>query len=139
MSDRLTIKFNVEEQTLEMNEVIRFIIGGVALHLDKDSGILSLLDNKGNILSQVDFPTEKIITNAYYDYNTQELVLEFENSPSVRIPIEINFDNYYNKNETKDLLLQKQDKLSAGEGIIISEDGTISINYPNGDELTYGE
>ncbi|MBO5711902.1 MAG: hypothetical protein J6R47_03600, partial [Acholeplasmatales bacterium] len=41
--------------------------------------------------------------------------------------------------EVASLKNDKQDKLIAGDGITISVDGTISINYPNGDDLTYGE
>jgi hypothetical protein len=40
--------------------------------------------------------------------------------------------------EVASLNNDKQDKLIAGDGITISVDGTISINYPNGDDLTYG-
>lgn len=40
--------------------------------------------------------------------------------------------------EVASLKNDKQDKLIAGDGITIT-DGTISINYPNGDDLTYGE
>ena len=78
MSDRLTIRFDNNEEILEMNEIIRFSAGGVELALNKDNGILQLLDKDKKVLSEVDFPTERIIKNISYNEETQNLVFEFE-------------------------------------------------------------
>lgn len=89
MKDKIIIQFEkAEPEKITINETIRLVVsGGVELRLDKKSGVLSLHDKKGTLLSEVDFPTEKIITNAYYDDTTKELVIDFENANQVRIPI----------------------------------------------------
>lgn len=87
MSDRLTIRFDNNEEILEMNEIIRFNLGGVELALNKDNGILQLLDKDKKVLSQVDFPTERIIKNISYNEETQSLVFEFDNYPNVEVPL----------------------------------------------------
>lgn len=104
MNDRIIITFNEGNVAeIEVNDSIRIFKinedAGTSLQLNTETGVLSLLDKKGNVISQVDFPTEKIITNAYYDYASQELVLEFENAPVVRIPIKTDLDNYFTKEE----------------------------------------
>lgn len=98
-SETLEIKIEENKAKIEIPNIY-----GTELHLDKESGILSLLardeDGKEKILTQVDFPTEKIIKNAYYDEARQELVLEFETASPVRIPIKTDFSNFYTKDET---------------------------------------
>ena len=47
----------------------------------------------------------------------------------------INDSNYIT---SSDVNTNYQKKLIAGEGISISDEGIISINYTNGDDLTYG-
>lgn len=115
MNDRIIITFNEGNVAeIQVNDSIRIVKinedAGTSLLLNAETGVLSLLDKKGNVLSQVDFPTEKIIKNAYYDYTSQELVLEFENAPVVRIPIKTDLDDYYTKEETNELLENKSNK-----------------------------
>lgn len=107
MSDRLTIRFDNNEEILEMNEIIRFNLGGVELALNKDNGILQLLDKDKKVLSQVDFPTERIIKNIYYNETTQSLVFEFDNYPSVEVKIELN--NFATKDFVENKLTSKAD------------------------------
>lgn len=76
--------------------------GGVELQLNLENGVLSLLDDEGKVISSVDFPTEKILTNASYDEATEELVLEFESADTIRIPIIINMDNYVSADDFED-------------------------------------
>lgn len=92
MKDKIIIQFEkAEPEKIKINETIRLVVsGGVELRLNKENGVLSLYDKKGTLLSEVDFPTEKIITNAYYDDTTKELVIDFENANQVRIPIDFN-------------------------------------------------
>lgn len=115
MKDKITIGFEEDNLLLNMKETINFNVGGVKLKLDSKSGLLQLLDNSDRVLSEVDFPTEKIITNVYYDKEKQELVLEFENSQEVRVPIQTDLNNYYTieqidnitNNINKELLLKE--------------------------------
>lgn len=93
MNDKIKIIFKEEKENVKQDEVLRFNTGGVELKLIKETGILQLLSKNGNVLSEVDFPTEKIITSAYYDEQTKELVIEFENANAVRIPITTNLEN----------------------------------------------
>lgn len=161
------------------NQII--IDRAVTMELDQKSGILKLLgyDKDGNyvVLKEVDFEIEKILTNVYLDTTTNELVMEFINSQTIRIYVGdiFDIDNYYTKEQTdntfvkqvngkglssndftteekeklktlenyddtsiKNKLESKQNKLTSGEGISISEDNVISISYANGDDLTYG-
>lgn len=110
--DNLEISFKEQRYDIESEETIRFNVGGVELQLDSKTGVLRLLDNVGKVLSEVDFPTEKIITNAYYDYDTQELVLEFENAQPVRVPIKTDFSNYYTIEQVNNLLNSLKLKLN---------------------------
>lgn len=102
ISDSLDIERNGETVKIEVPNLY-----GVKLALNDKTGLLQLIGKDEELLSEVDFPTEKIITNAYYDEASQELVLEFENANPVRIPIKTDFSNYYNKNQIDQLLIQK--------------------------------
>lgn len=76
--DKIKIKF---QETLRVN-------ASFSLGYDNESGKLSLLGKDGATLSEIDLPIEKILTNVYYDDKTKELVLNFQNSKEVRIPID---------------------------------------------------
>lgn len=102
--DNLEISFKEKQYNIDSEETIRFNVGGVELKLNSQTGVLQLIDNTGKVLSEVDFPTEKIITNAYYDYDNQELVLEFENAQAVRVPIKTDFSNHYTIEQVDNLL-----------------------------------
>lgn len=112
MKDKMTISFGEDNLLLNMKETINFNVGGVKLKLDSKSGVLQLLDNGDRVLSEVDFPTEKIITNAYYDYDNQELVLEYENAQAVRVPIKTDFSNHYTIEQVNNLLNSLKLKLN---------------------------
>lgn len=60
---------------------------GASLSLDYLKGIIKLLDKDGNVLSQVDLPTERILTEVFYDDILKQFVFEFENSEEVTIPL----------------------------------------------------
>lgn len=77
--DKIVIKFK---------EAIR-VNASFYLKFDDETGKLQLLAGKDSeVLSEVDLPTEKIITNAFYDDTTKELVIDFESANQVRIPID---------------------------------------------------
>lgn len=145
MNDRIIITFNEGNVAeIEVNDSIRIFKinedAGTSLQLNTETGVLSLLDKKGNVISQVDFPTEKIITNAYYDYASQELVLEFENAPVVRIPIKTDLDNYFTKEEvySKEQIDKKLEDFDStnysvlvGQETVASEGGWQGTPVPN--------
>ena len=76
--DKIVIKF---KEAIRVNA--QFTLG-----FDQETGKLRLLGKDNSILSEVDLPTEKIITNAFYDDNTKELVIDFESANQVRVPID---------------------------------------------------
>lgn len=102
--------------------------GGVKLQLNDADGILSLLNENGDILSYVDLPTERIIKSISYDANTSELVFVFDNVPEVRVPIGDIFeiDNYYNKDEVDNLIGGKVDNSITVNGHELTTSITIS-------------
>lgn len=110
--DNLEISFKEKQYNIDSEETIRFNVGGVELKLNSQTGVLQLIDNTGKVLSEVDFPTEKIITNAYYDYDNQELVLEYENAQAVRVPIKTDFSNHYTIEQVNNLLNSLKLKLN---------------------------
>ena len=103
-NDKITIVFGEDNYNIKRQEIIRFYGGASELRLDSKTGVLQLLNPNGAVMSEVDFPTEKIITNAYYDNNAQELVLEFENAQAVRVPINIDLSNHYTIEETNNII-----------------------------------
>ena len=78
-------------------------IYGTKLELDNTNGIIKLLgrknedDNNYIVLSEVDLPTEKIITNIRYNEETESLIFSFENNPEIIVHIWDIFElyNYY--------------------------------------------
>lgn len=89
MNEKIKIIFRENQEIIKQNETIRFVVGAAKLSLEEETGKLKLLDEKGTILSEVDFPTEKIIKNIYYDKETKELVFQFINSQDIKIKIDI--------------------------------------------------
>ena len=89
MVDKIIIDMNeLPRQNVEINvkETIRVSSNSI-LDFDNETGKLKLITN-GKVVSEVDLPTEKVISNAYYDDETKELVINFENSNEIRIPID---------------------------------------------------
>ena len=77
---------------------------GAKLSVD-ENGVISLLNKDGEIVSQIDLPTEKIIKNVYYDESSNSLVFEFENANSVYVPMATSIDKNTNL-EFNDLKLR---------------------------------
>lgn len=90
-------------------------IYGTKLELDNANGIIKLLGRKNEdndnyvILSQIDLPTEKIITNIRYNEETESLIFSFENSPDIVVNIGdiFNIDNYYTKEQTDNIFVKQ--------------------------------
>ena len=78
-------------------------IYGTKLKLLKESGVIQLLGRNENndeiVLNEIDLPTEKIITNIYYEAEKESLIFQFENNPDIEVPIGDIFelDDYYNE------------------------------------------
>lgn len=64
------------------------------------------------------------LNNIYEEYLWSEELAAFELVGSTQIDL----NGYYTKEEVDNKLKTKQNKLTAGEGILISEDGVISLN-----------
>ena len=107
MKDRIIITLEDKEWELKFNNIIRFSGGGVELRLNKENGVLQLCDKQGKVLSEVDFPTERIIKNISYNEETQNLVFEFDNYPSVEVPIVLS--NFATKDFVENKLTSKAD------------------------------
>lgn len=102
---------DIQSDTLEVekfNDIAKINIPniyGTKLKLIKETGIIQLLGRNKNgedvILNEIDLPTEKIITNVYYNETLESLVFQFENNEDIIVPIGDIFelDNYYTKNE----------------------------------------
>lgn len=102
---------DIQSDTLEVekfNDTAKINIPniyGTKLKLIKETGIIQLLGRNENeediILNEIDLPTEKIITNVYYNETLESLVFQFENNEDIIVPIGDIFelDNYYTKNE----------------------------------------
>ena len=88
--NKTRIIFRQEEQTIKRNEILRLNVGTqqVLLNLEEETGKLQLVNKEGNVISEVDLPTERIIKNIYYDDQTQNLVFEFDNYPSINVKLE---------------------------------------------------
>lgn len=120
---KLQLKFSEETNEIKPKfEETHYIIPneyGVALKLLEEESIIQLLGKDGKVLSEIDLPTEELIRNVEYINN--KLYIYWQNGQSTEIDLSNLVDVY-----------------KAGDGISISADGTISVNYPNGDEITYG-
>lgn len=102
---------DIQSDTLEVekNDDIARInipnIYGTKLKLIEETGIIQLLGRNENeediILNEIDLPTEKIITNIYYDETSKSLIFQFENHEDIIVTVGDIFklDSYYTKDE----------------------------------------
>lgn len=108
---------NINTETLEYekNGDVAYLeipnIYGTKLNLIKEKGIIQLLGRNNEndeeiVLNEIDLPTEKIITNIYYDTEKESLIFQFENNADIEVAIGDIFelDDYYNKNEINTFL-----------------------------------
>lgn len=112
---------DIQSDTLEVekfNDTAKINIPniyGTKLKLIKETGIIQLLGRNKNeedvILNEIDLPTEKIITNVYYNETLKSLIFQFENNEDIIVPIGDIFelDNYY----TKDVINAFKDQVSS--------------------------
>lgn len=102
---------DIQSDTLEVekfNDTAKINIPniyGTKLKLIKETGIIQLLGRNKNeedvILNEIDLPTEKIITNIYYNETLKSLIFQFENHEDIIVNVGDIFkvDNYYTKGE----------------------------------------
>ena len=102
-------------------------IYATSLRVD-NKGLLQLIgkqkDESEIILSEIDLPTENIIKSITYDDINNTLVFEFENAPSVKVPMGdvFNLENYFTKNQVKDII----------KSMVKVEENTLYINTSGG-------
>ena len=106
-------------------------IYGTKLKLIKETGIIQLLGRNKNeedvILNEIDLPTEKIITNIYYNETLKSLIFQFENHEDIIVTIGDIFklDNYYTKdkiNEFKNQITSMIPIQASGENKLADKD-----------------
>lgn len=102
---------DIQSDTLEVekiNDISKINIPniyGTKLKLIKETGIIQLLGRNKNeedvILNEIDLPTEKIITNIYYNETLKSLIFQFENHEDIIVTVGDIFklDNYYTKDK----------------------------------------
>lgn len=123
-------------------------IYGTKLKLLKESGIIQLLGRNENndeiVLNEIDLPTEKIITNIYYEAEKESLIFQFENNPDIEVPIGDIFelDDYYTKTQIDALLSDLKQELinytNEKENALQEQINSITNNISTNDE-TYRE
>ena len=71
------------------NKTIIHKDGGLEIDIEITSDLLrnKLIVRTGNVVKEIDLPAVDFIQTAYYDNVTQELVIEFNNGNTVRIPM----------------------------------------------------
>lgn len=87
----------IQSDTLEVeniNDIAKINIPniyGTKLKLIKETGIIQLLgrneNNKEYVLNEINLPTEKIITNIYYNETLKSLIFQFENNEDIVVQI----------------------------------------------------
>lgn len=88
---------DIQSDTLEVEKIDDIAkinipnIYGTKLKLIKETGIIQLLGRNKNeedvILNEIDLPTEKIITNIYYNEALKSLIFQFENNEDIVVQI----------------------------------------------------
>jgi hypothetical protein len=128
--DGSLIKIKLEFDTAELEEEITELTKKVnscikTVSYDANTGILTFTKTDGKT-ETVDLPLELLINSGTYDNTNKQIVLTLANLDTITIPIGDILTEIYTKDEITQLLLGKQDTLTQGEGINISEDGIIS-------------
>ena len=133
---------DIQSDTLEVEKIDDIAkinipnIYGTKLKLIKETGIIQLLGRNKNeedvILNEIDLPTEKIITNIYYNETLESLVFQFENNEDIIVPIGDIFelDNYYTKNEINASINILKDQLNNITGNISNLNSHIDSIVP---------
>lgn len=122
---------------LGSNKTIIHKDGGLEVDIEITCDIASnkLIVRTGNITKEVELPGVDFIDNAYYDSVTQELVIEFNNGNTVRIPMSGLITIYtFENNTSSPVVFQVSDNTRSTEKVITtafrlaSNDNILSIN-----------
>lgn len=142
---------NINTETLEYekNGDVAYLeipnIYGTKLKLIKEKGIIQLLGRNNEndeeiVLNEIDLPTEKIITNIYYDTEKESLIFQFENNADIEVAIGDIFelDNYYTISQINELLSDLKQELinytNEKENALESQINAIIDDISNKDE-----
>lgn len=122
---------------LGSNKTIIHKDGGLEVDIEITCDIVSnkLIVRTGNVTKEVELPGVDFIDNAYYDSVTQELVIEFNNGNTVRIPMSGLITIYtFENNTSSPVVFQVSDKTRSTEKVVTtafrlaSNDNILSIN-----------
>lgn len=138
----------VNDEKVEPNEEgivnieIPEYLNATKLSYNANSGVLTLLNKNDKVLSYVDLPLELFIKSGSYDTLNNNIVLKLSNNEEIKIPVSGLVDIYLGDEETihlnagtntfslADIVLEKidnkQEKLTPGDLIEITENGVIS-------------
>lgn len=110
----------------------------VDLEINCDITKNKLIVRLGNVTKEIDLPGVDFINNAYYDANTQELVIEFNNGNNVRIPMSGLITTYsFTNNNQSPVVFQVTDTSTSGQPLnktvttsfkLASTDNMLSLN-----------
>lgn len=122
---------------LGSNKTIIHKDGGLEVDIEITCDIASnkLIVRTGNVTKEVELPGVDFIDNAYYDSVTQELVIEFNNGNTVRIPMSGLITTYtFENNISSPVVFQVSDNTRSIEKVVTtafrlaSNDNILSIN-----------
>lgn len=122
---------------LGANKTIIHKDGGLEADIEITSDIArnKLIVRTGSITKEVDLPSVDFIDNAYYDSVTQEIVIEFNNGNTVRIPMTGLITTYtFENNTSSPVVFHVSDKTRSTEKTVTtsfrlaSNDNILSIN-----------
>ena len=122
---------------LGSNKTIIHKDGGLEVDIEITCDIASnkLIVRTGNVTKEVELPGVDFIDNAYYDSVTQELVIEFNNGNTVRIPMSGLITIYtFENNTSSPVVFQVSDNTRSTEKVVTtafrlaSNDNILSIN-----------
>lgn len=122
---------------LGTNKTIIHKDGGLEVDIEITCDIASnkLIVRTGNVTKEIELPGVDFIDNAYYDSLTQELVIEFNNGNTVRIPMSGLITIYtFENNTSSPVVFQVSDKTRSTEKVVTtafrlaSNDNILSIN-----------
>lgn len=122
---------------LGSNKTIIHKDGGLEVDIEITCDVVSnkLIVRTGNVTKEVELPGVDFIDNAYYDSVTQELVIEFNNGNTVRIPMGGLITIYtFENNTSSPVVFQVNDNTRSTEKVVTtafrlaSNDNILSIN-----------
>ena len=117
------------DASVNLSEPFRFELNKcyAAVDYDVSTGVLTFT-RKNGLKTVIDLPLELLVKSGYYDEFTQSLILVLANDEVISIPVDALVKDVYSKEETNELLTSKQNVLTAGRGIEITEENVINMS-----------